>query len=110
MGRWAQQKRRGGRGDGASLSSTVYIVSVRKVTADTVEITWSNTVNCTVGVTSTNVFNVAGNDSINVTQAHPTVIQVQMEAAVNVGDTWHLTGQPPFVVSPTVFAGSGLVT
>jgi hypothetical protein len=109
MGRYAQARRRGASGPTASLSSSVYIVSVQKISIDTVRIQWSNRVNTSVGVISSGVFNVAGDDAINIPGFTATTTDVQMEAAINVGDPWNLTGQPPWLISPACIPGTGIV-
>lgn len=109
MGRWAQQRRRGG--GPPPWAYPTRIVSVQKLTVDTARITFAAVVAGAAGVVSTNVFNIGGNDTINVLAVGGNTNDVQMESNINVGDTWNITGLPPwlFVQTPVAFPDSGLV-
>lgn len=105
MGRWAQQRRRGG-GVSPTLGGPPSLLSLDSNGSPTVVATFSAAVTVVAG-NSSSALSIAGNDVDAASNQTGTVINLTCESNSSPGDAWALTSQPAWCTTPLVFPASG---
>lgn len=99
MGRFTQRQRAGG--GGVSTSSRANLTIVHKTLADTAEFTWDRPIVATAGaVAAAAGISMNGFLVINVTVSSATMLTLQFNGAVSVGQPGIVTAAPPWMLTP----------
>lgn len=104
MGRWAQQRRRGG------ASALPAILRVEFIDNQNVRVTFSGSVGVDGVVGPDGSFKVATAAVASVTAAGPAIVDVELDDLISAGDPWTLTAQPNWLTTAVRVPASGVLT